>query len=72
MVIGDGRGPSPGSGRQDGKSVMETGVFWEMVPVFAVGGVLLGLLIRSLLRYRGWWSSALSGRTGRAKPGTDR
>jgi hypothetical protein len=51
------------------RGVVNESVFWELVPVFAAGGVLLWFLVRSLLRYRGWWSAALSGRTGRTKSG---
>jgi hypothetical protein len=55
-----------------GNTVMDNGIFWEMVPVFAVGGALLWFLVRSLLRHQGWWSSAVSGRTKRTRPGPTR
>ncbi|NKX55431.1 hypothetical protein [Arthrobacter mobilis] len=49
---------------------MSDDLVWQIFLVLAAGGTLLGFLVRSLLRYRGWWTTALDGRAAPPEDGT--
>lgn len=51
----------PGANGTD-NGIMSDDLAWQIFLVLAAGGTLLGFLVRSLLRYRGWWSAAPRGR----------